>query len=40
MTDFPLAASAGAEVFQNYEEGFEEGLRLLIAGVGARYGIK
>ncbi|MCX5560232.1 TetR/AcrR family transcriptional regulator C-terminal domain-containing protein [Streptomyces sp. NBC_00038] len=40
MADFPLAASTGAEVFQNYEEGFEEGLRLLIAGVGARYGIK
>lgn len=40
MADFPLAASAGAEVFQNYEEGFEEGLLLLIAGIQARYGIK
>ena len=39
MADFPLAASAGAEVFQNYEEGFEEGLLLLIAGIGARYGV-
>ncbi|MFE9767106.1 TetR/AcrR family transcriptional regulator C-terminal domain-containing protein [Streptomyces sp. NPDC005808] len=40
MADFPLAASAGAEVFQNYEEGFEEGLLLLIAGIAARYGIE
>ncbi|MEV7343267.1 TetR/AcrR family transcriptional regulator C-terminal domain-containing protein [Streptomyces sp. NPDC093544] len=39
MADFPLAASAGAEVFQNYDEGFEEGLLLLIAGIRARYGI-
>ncbi|MFC9847291.1 TetR/AcrR family transcriptional regulator C-terminal domain-containing protein [Streptomyces sp. NPDC127595] len=39
MADFPLAASAGTEVFQNYEEGFEEGLLLLIAGIGARYGV-
>ncbi|MGW7044474.1 TetR/AcrR family transcriptional regulator C-terminal domain-containing protein [Streptomyces avermitilis] len=40
MADFPLAAAAGAEIFQNYEEGFEEGLRLVIAGIEARYGIK
>ncbi|MFJ2831724.1 TetR/AcrR family transcriptional regulator C-terminal domain-containing protein [Streptomyces sp. NPDC087263] len=40
MADFPLAASAGAEVFQNFEEGFEEGLFLLIAGIGARYGVE
>ncbi|MFD4524557.1 TetR/AcrR family transcriptional regulator C-terminal domain-containing protein [Streptomyces sp. NPDC058470] len=40
MADFPLAASAGAEVFQNFEEGFEEGLLLLIAGIGARYGVE
>ncbi|BAC71091.1 TetR family transcriptional regulator [Streptomyces avermitilis] len=40
MADFPLAAAAGAEIFQNYEEGFEEGLRLVIAGIEARYGIR
>jgi AcrR family transcriptional regulator len=40
MADFPLAAAAGAEVFQNYEEGFEEGLLLLIAGIAARYGVE
>ncbi|MET7602310.1 TetR/AcrR family transcriptional regulator C-terminal domain-containing protein [Streptomyces avermitilis] len=40
MADFPLAAAAGAAIFQNYAEGFEEGLRLVIAGIEARYGIK
>ncbi|MEU9444368.1 TetR/AcrR family transcriptional regulator C-terminal domain-containing protein [Streptomyces sp. NPDC048304] len=38
MADFPLAAAAGAEVFQSFEERFEEGLRLVIAGIEARYG--
>jgi TetR/AcrR family tetracycline transcriptional repressor len=38
MADFPLAAAAGAELFEGYEEGFEEGLRLVIAGIEARYG--
>lgn len=39
MAGFPLAAAAGAEVFQSFEEGFEEGLRLVIAGIEARYGV-
>lgn len=39
MADFPLSARAGAELFQNYDEQFEEGLALLLAGVQARYGI-
>lgn len=38
MADFPLSAAAGAEIFENYEEGFEEGLRLLVAGIEKRYG--
>ncbi|MFF1678274.1 TetR/AcrR family transcriptional regulator C-terminal domain-containing protein [Streptomyces sp. NPDC058256] len=39
MAAYPLAAAVGAEVFQGYDEGFEEGLRLVIAGIEARYGI-
>jgi AcrR family transcriptional regulator len=39
MSDFPLAAAAGAEIFAGYDERFEEGLRLVIAGIEARYGI-
>ncbi|MFC9294003.1 TetR/AcrR family transcriptional regulator C-terminal domain-containing protein [Streptomyces sp. NPDC057011] len=37
MADFPLAASAGAELFENYDAGFEEGLALVVAGIEARY---
>ncbi|MFJ8018339.1 TetR/AcrR family transcriptional regulator C-terminal domain-containing protein [Streptomyces sp. NPDC096339] len=37
MDGFPLAAAAGADLFQNYDEGFEEGLALVIAGIEARY---
>ncbi|MFG2873700.1 TetR/AcrR family transcriptional regulator C-terminal domain-containing protein [Streptomyces sp. NPDC048337] len=37
MADFPLAAAAGADLFQNYDDGFEEGLALVIAGIEARY---
>ncbi|MFF1556979.1 TetR/AcrR family transcriptional regulator C-terminal domain-containing protein [Streptomyces sp. NPDC058279] len=37
MAAFPLAAAAGAELFQEYDEGFEEGLALVIAGIEARY---
>ncbi|MFJ4830465.1 TetR/AcrR family transcriptional regulator C-terminal domain-containing protein [Streptomyces sp. NPDC088747] len=40
MADFPLAAAAGAEVFQNYTEGFEAGLDLLIGGIETRYGVR
>ncbi|MER6201554.1 TetR/AcrR family transcriptional regulator C-terminal domain-containing protein [Streptomyces sp. NPDC001586] len=39
MADFPLAAAAGAELFQDFTAGFEEGVRLLIAGIESRYGI-
>jgi AcrR family transcriptional regulator len=39
MAAFPLAAAAGAEIFESYDEHFEEGLRLVIAGIQARYGI-
>ncbi|MFI5640992.1 TetR/AcrR family transcriptional regulator C-terminal domain-containing protein [Streptomyces goshikiensis] len=39
MADFPLAAAAGADLFQGFEEGFEEGVRLVIAGIEARYGV-
>ncbi|MFD8984444.1 TetR/AcrR family transcriptional regulator C-terminal domain-containing protein [Streptomyces sp. NPDC059564] len=38
LAGFPLAASAGADLFQNYDEGFEEGLHLVVAGIAARYG--
>ncbi|MGP3690111.1 TetR/AcrR family transcriptional regulator C-terminal domain-containing protein [Streptomyces sp. IBSNAI002] len=37
MADFPLAAAAGADLFQNYDESYEEGLALVIAGIEARY---
>ncbi|MFE9629578.1 TetR/AcrR family transcriptional regulator C-terminal domain-containing protein [Streptomyces sp. NPDC006463] len=39
MGDFPLAAAAGADLFQDFDSGFEEGLRLVIAGIEARYGV-
>ncbi|MET9606910.1 TetR/AcrR family transcriptional regulator C-terminal domain-containing protein [Streptomyces sp. NPDC006512] len=39
MAAFPLAAAAGAELFEDYDAGFEEGLRLLVAGIEARYGV-
>ncbi|MEV7617428.1 TetR/AcrR family transcriptional regulator C-terminal domain-containing protein [Streptomyces sp. NPDC089799] len=39
MADFPLAATAGAELFQDFGKGFEEGLKLLIAGIETGYGI-
>ncbi|MGW0331373.1 TetR/AcrR family transcriptional regulator C-terminal domain-containing protein [Streptomyces sp. NPDC003011] len=39
MADFPLSAAAGTEIFQDYDRHFEEGLALVIAGIGARYGI-
>ncbi|MEU9291825.1 TetR/AcrR family transcriptional regulator C-terminal domain-containing protein [Streptomyces sp. NPDC048275] len=38
MAEFPLSAAAGAELFQDYDRHFEEGLALLISGVEARYG--
>ncbi|WP_406332470.1 TetR/AcrR family transcriptional regulator C-terminal domain-containing protein [Streptomyces sp. NBC_00203] len=39
MAEFPLTAAAGAEIFQGYDEGFEEGLLLVVAGIERRYGI-
>ncbi|MEY2245566.1 TetR/AcrR family transcriptional regulator C-terminal domain-containing protein [Streptomyces sp. SAS_267] len=39
MADFPLAAAAGAEIFEDYERHFEEGLGLIVAGIETRYGI-
>ncbi|MFG3203451.1 TetR/AcrR family transcriptional regulator C-terminal domain-containing protein [Streptomyces sp. NPDC048192] len=39
MAGFPLAAEAGGLLFDGYDEQFEEGLALMIAGIGARYGI-
>ncbi|MGW2745364.1 TetR/AcrR family transcriptional regulator C-terminal domain-containing protein [Streptomyces sp. NPDC001450] len=38
MADFPLAAEAGKVLFDDYDEQFEEGLALVIAGIEARYG--
>lgn len=39
MADFPLSAAAGAEIFEDYEQHFEDGLALVIAGIEARYGM-
>ncbi|MFF7123730.1 TetR/AcrR family transcriptional regulator C-terminal domain-containing protein [Streptomyces sp. NPDC008240] len=39
MAGFPLAAEAGKVLFDDYDEQFEEGLALVIAGIEARYGI-
>jgi TetR/AcrR family transcriptional regulator, tetracycline repressor protein len=40
MAAYPLAAAAGAEVFAHYDERFEDGLRLIVAGIEARYGVR
>ncbi|SEC29333.1 TetR/AcrR family transcriptional regulator C-terminal domain-containing protein [Streptomyces sp. TLI_105] len=37
LADFPLAAAAGAEIFTDYDSRFEEGLRLIVAGIQATY---
>jgi AcrR family transcriptional regulator len=39
LADFPLSAAAGREIFTDYDRRFEEGLELVIAGIGARYKI-
>ncbi|MFE9454168.1 TetR/AcrR family transcriptional regulator C-terminal domain-containing protein [Streptomyces sp. NPDC006739] len=39
MAGYPLAAEAGRLLFAGYDEQFEEGLALVVAGIGARYGI-
>ncbi|MEU0301764.1 TetR/AcrR family transcriptional regulator C-terminal domain-containing protein [Streptomyces sp. NPDC006175] len=36
---YPLAAAAGAEIFANYDERFEDGLWIVVAGIEARYGV-
>ncbi|OIK27083.1 TetR/AcrR family transcriptional regulator C-terminal domain-containing protein [Streptomyces malaysiense] len=38
MADYPLAAAAGELLFHDYDRQFEEGLAVVIAGIGARYG--
>ncbi|MEV5970265.1 TetR/AcrR family transcriptional regulator C-terminal domain-containing protein [Streptomyces sp. NPDC051921] len=37
LAEFPLAAAAGAEIFADYDGRFEEGLRLIVAGIEATY---
>ncbi|MEU6145503.1 TetR/AcrR family transcriptional regulator C-terminal domain-containing protein [Streptomyces sp. NPDC047081] len=37
LADFPLSAAVGREIFQGYDERFEEGLALIVAGIEARY---
>ncbi|MEU2357527.1 TetR/AcrR family transcriptional regulator C-terminal domain-containing protein [Streptomyces misionensis] len=39
MAAFPLAAEAGRLLFDGYDEQFEEGLAVVIAGIEARYAI-
>jgi AcrR family transcriptional regulator len=39
LAGFPLAAEAGKHLFDAYDQQFEEGLQLVVAGIGARYGI-
>ncbi|MFE1952690.1 TetR/AcrR family transcriptional regulator C-terminal domain-containing protein [Streptomyces sp. NPDC059524] len=37
LAEFPLAAAAGRQLFTSYDERFEEGLSLIVAGIEARY---
>lgn len=37
MADHPLAAAAGELLFDDYDRQFEEGLAVVVAGIGARY---
>ncbi|MFD7879207.1 TetR/AcrR family transcriptional regulator [Streptomyces sp. NPDC059766] len=39
MADFPLSARAGALIFEDYDRNFEEGLAVIVTGIGARFGI-
>ncbi|MFI2202294.1 TetR/AcrR family transcriptional regulator C-terminal domain-containing protein [Streptomyces sp. NPDC020192] len=39
LAEFPLAAAAGELLFDDYDRQFEEGLAVVVAGIGARYGI-
>ncbi|MFF4502265.1 TetR/AcrR family transcriptional regulator C-terminal domain-containing protein [Streptomyces sp. NPDC001401] len=38
LAEFPLSAAVGAELFEDYDRHFEEGLELVVAGIEARYG--
>ncbi|MFF5895096.1 TetR/AcrR family transcriptional regulator C-terminal domain-containing protein [Streptomyces argenteolus] len=40
MECYPLAAAAGTEIFTDYDERFEDGLWIVVAGIEARYGVK
>ncbi|MFF2327748.1 MULTISPECIES: TetR/AcrR family transcriptional regulator C-terminal domain-containing protein [unclassified Streptomyces] len=40
LARYPLVAAAGAEIFTRYDERFEDGLWLIVAGVEARYGVR
>jgi hypothetical protein len=39
MADVPLSAQAGAEIFEDYDGHFDEGIALVIEGIGMRYGV-
>ncbi|WP_338699799.1 TetR/AcrR family transcriptional regulator C-terminal domain-containing protein [Streptomyces sp. Q6] len=40
LAEYPLAAAAGGQLFAAYDERFEEGLALIVAGIEARYGVR
>jgi AcrR family transcriptional regulator len=40
MSEFPLSAKAGVEIFADYDRHFGEGLEIVIAGIAARYGVR
>ncbi|MFF8992854.1 hypothetical protein ACF09H_23520 [Streptomyces sp. NPDC014983] len=40
MAHHPLAAAAGELLFHDGDCQFEEGLAIVIAGIGARYGVE
>jgi hypothetical protein len=37
LAAYPLSAAAGPHLFAEYDAHFEEGLQLILDGVGARY---
>ncbi|MEU0334794.1 TetR/AcrR family transcriptional regulator C-terminal domain-containing protein [Streptomyces sp. NPDC006193] len=39
LAGYPLAAEAGSLLFDDYDQQFEEGLALVVAGIAARYGL-
>ncbi|MFJ4711028.1 TetR/AcrR family transcriptional regulator C-terminal domain-containing protein [Streptomyces sp. NPDC088785] len=40
LAGYPLAVAAGERLFTGYDERFEEGLHLIVAGIEARYGVR